>query len=169
MNCTHCRQLIESGPLAELPSADSAALQQHAGSCAECGRLLASAQHLEQVLADLPDPLLPEGLEASIMQRVFECAADQPLAPVPSADKARRPFASVVFGGVLAIGAECISLASGSMTLPGADGSWQPGTHALTTMPHGTLGALVLAIGLLLVLGGLAQSTDSSAASNQDG
>ena len=164
MNCIHCHQLIESGPLAELSPAQSDALQRHTQSCTECGRLLASAQHLERTLADLPDPVLPEGLEASIMQRVFEDHADQALAVVSPAKEKRRPLGQMLLGGLLAIGTELLALTSGQAALPSTDALWQPAAQPLAGMPHGNLGVLVLAIGLLLMLSGLTQATDTQPA-----
>lgn len=166
MNCTHCRQLIEAGPLPELAPAQFDALQQHTASCPDCRHTLGATRHFEERLATLPDPVLPDGLEAAIMQRIFDRQADQALATATPAAMQQRPLGSIVLGGMLAIGAELVALLNGGLPMPYAESLWQAGSQAYAAVPHGNLGIAMLAVGLLLMLSGLTQTTDSRSVAN---
>lgn len=168
MNCTHCRQLIEAGPLPELAPARIDAIEHHVAGCPDCRQALAAARRIERTLAELPDPVVPDGLEASIMRRVFEREADQALATTTPAATLRRPLSNIVFGAVLAIGAELVGLLSGWLPVPSTEVLWQAGTQTLASVPHSNLGMLVLAIGLLLMLSGLTQATDTGTVAGHD-
>ncbi|MGA7296936.1 MAG: hypothetical protein WBW92_05460 [Rhodanobacteraceae bacterium] len=162
MNCKHCLDLIDSHPLAELAPGQLAAIRSHAGTCPRCHQALATARRMDEQLAELPDPVLPDGLEASIMQRVLDREGDQPLVTKQQlalqSNGQRRPLGSLLLGGAMAVVTECFAVFGGRTPFESSEAVFQPGMHPLATMPHGDLSLLVLAISLLLVLTGLTGS-----------
>ncbi len=172
MNCTHCLDLIDRHPLAELAPGQLAAIGVHAATCPRCHKAVATARHMEAQLAALPDPVLPDGLEASIMQRVLDREGDQPLVTKQQlalqSNGQRRPLGSLLLGGAMAVVTECFAVFGGRIPFESSEAVFQPSMHSLATMPHGDLSLLLLAISLLLVLTGLTGSINTATPQGQD-
>lgn len=69
MNCTHSHNLLQQR-LDGIPIAERASLDRHLADCSECRMLHAAASRLEDGLRLLSTPLPPEGLAATIAERV---------------------------------------------------------------------------------------------------
>jgi hypothetical protein len=177
MTCPHVLDLIDAGPFANYPRAELDAAWEHARSCGTCGPALQVATALKADLAALPQPAPPAHLAAVVLARIAQL--DPPSLPLEkrsfgaaghthSADasvmrETRAPSSTrewpawaTSLGGIAAGLVIVLSMPPGvvvpiDLASPRVVGL----TTGLVPMPSTTTGAVVLAAGLVLYLGGL--------------
>jgi hypothetical protein len=135
---------------------------RHAASCPTCADALSRLMQMETRLQALAEPTLPVGFEDLIMQRLLACDPARSMQTLPRPVPADEPqtLHAMLLGGALALVTQGVSW----LGTPSTGDMFAPlvgfGMEALVRMPDSGGMALGLALGLTLMLVGLAQSLE---------
>jgi hypothetical protein len=162
MTCPHVLDLIDAGPFADYPRTELDAAWEHARSCGTCGPALQAATVLKTDLSALPQPAPPPHLAAVVLARIAQLdhthSADASVMQETRAPSSTRewPAWATSLGGIAAGLVIVLSMPPGVVvTIDLASPRVGGLTTGLVPMPSTTTGAVVLAAGLVLYLGGL--------------
>ena len=160
MTCKQVLALMNALPLAEYPPAQLEAAECHARNCSKCKAVVTASEALDLQLSRLPEPALPAGLEAAILERIaLQERAVAPLSgsdPVSTARRQERfSLAAALTGLAASLGILAYWLVDGRAPVDIMSSSIGRATMDIIQKPEALPAFLVLAIGLLIYVTGL--------------
>ncbi|MBZ5499730.1 MAG: hypothetical protein LAP85_25300 [Acidobacteriia bacterium] len=160
MTCKQVRALMNALPLAEYPRAQLEAAERHARNCRKCTPVVTSSKALDLQLSRLPEPPLPAGLEAAILERI--ALQGRAVAPLSGADSVsavikqeRFSLAAALTGLAASLGVLAYWLVDGRAQIDLTSSRIGGATMDIIHMPGAFPAFLVLAVGLLIYVTGL--------------
>ena len=162
MTCTHVLDIIDAGPFADCSRTQLDAAWEHARNCGTCGLALQAATALTTNLPALPQPVPPPYLSTVVLARIAQLdhthSNDASVMREKSAPSSTRewPAWTTSLGGIAA-GLVIVLSMPPAVVVPIDLASPRVGgfTTGLVPMPSTTMGAVVLAAGLVLYVAGL--------------
>ena len=160
MTCKQVHALMNALPLAEYPSAQIEAAVRHASNCSRCKPVVTSSKALDLQLSRLPEPALPAGLEARILERI--ALQGRAVAPPSRSDTAsaaikqeRFSLAAALTGVAASLGILAYWLVDGRLPFDLSSTRIGGATVDIIQKPEAFPAFLVLAVGLLIYVTGL--------------
>ncbi len=119
MKCTDIENLLDSQALKEWPGEQLARAHAHAESCEKCQALLSAELDMQDSLAGLEEPAVPENLAASVMARIEESEKSFAKEAIPMALGGTTAWSIImlVAGFTITLGLYSYKLFQGQSTL----------------------------------------------------